>query len=152
MDEARKDIIGGALLFVAGIALAVHCYLSYDLGSLRRMGTGFYPMLAGITLAVLGLPILLPPLLRGVKPGRVSLPPVRASVFVLLAVSAFALLCSTFGLFPAIAAMVVLASLAGPERPSLRDLAVMTIVLCTLAWLIFGLGLSLGLKMLAWPQ
>ncbi|POF27939.1 tripartite tricarboxylate transporter TctB family protein [Roseibium marinum] len=151
MDEARKDIIGGALLFVAGIALATHCYLSYDLGSLRRMGTGLYPMLAGLSLAGLSLAILLPAFLRGIRPGRVSLPPVRASIFVLLAVAAFALLCESFGLFPAIAAMVVLASLAGPQRPSLGELLIVTVVLCALAWLIFGLGLSLGLKMLAWP-
>jgi|GEM_PF-899078 len=151
MDEGRKDLIGGALLLIAGGAIAVHCYLSYDLGSLRRMGTGFYPMLSGIALAGLGLPILLPPLLSGIAIGRVPLPPLRAAFFVLAAVAAFALLYAPFGLFPAIVAMVGLAGLASPVRTSLRDLAVMAVVLCVLAWAIFGLGLSLGLRMLNWP-
>lgn len=149
--QGRKDMLGGALLCLTGGFIAIYCWGHYDLGSLRRMGTGFYPMLAGVVLALLGLAILLPPILQGVRPGRIPLPPLRAAGFVLAAVAAFALLCRPFGLFPAIAALATLASLASPERTPLRDLLIMIVVLCVLAWGIFGLGLSLGLKMLAWP-
>ncbi|MEZ5837049.1 MAG: tripartite tricarboxylate transporter TctB family protein [Geminicoccaceae bacterium] len=151
MVEGRKDSLGGALLFVLGMALMIHCMQSYELGSLRRMGTGFFPMLSGGLMALLGLAIALPPLLRGIRPGRIPLPPLRATLFVIASVSAFALLVRPFGLFPAIAALVVLASFAGQERSPLRDLALMIAILCVLAWLVFGVGMSLGLRMLAWP-
>ncbi|SMY08828.1 tripartite tricarboxylate transporter TctB family protein [Flavimaricola marinus] len=151
MYEGRKDIIGGALLIAAGATLAVHCYTSYELGSLRRMGTGFFPMLAGALLAILGGAVALPPLLRGVRPGAIGLPPLRATLFVIAAVGAFALLVRPFGLFPAIAGLAALASLASPERTPPRDLGLMIAVLCLLAWIVFGLGMSLGLRMLNWP-
>ncbi|KMK65136.1 tripartite tricarboxylate transporter TctB family protein [Puniceibacterium sp. IMCC21224] len=151
MDEARKDILGGALLCLIGAGIALYCWANYDLGTLRRMGTGFYPMLTGGLLAGLGALIALPPLLRGTRPGAIPLPPMRASVFVLAAVSAFALLCRPFGLFPAIAALVALSTLVGPERVPLRDSLIMIAALCALAWGVFGLGLSLGLRMIHWP-
>lgn len=151
MDDARKDIIGGALLIAIGAAIAAHCYVSYDLGSLRRMGTGFYPMLAAMLLALLGAAIALPPVLRGARPGGIPLPPMRATILVLAAVASFALLCRPFGLFPAIAVLVVLASLASTDRTSPHAIVLMIAILCALAWAVFGLGLPLGLRMFAWP-
>ncbi|WP_417723791.1 tripartite tricarboxylate transporter TctB family protein [Salipiger sp.] len=151
MTNASKDMLGGALLFAAGLWVTLYCVAHYDLGSLRRMGTGAYPALAGSILALLGLAIALPPLLRGDRPTRFALPPLRASAAVLGAVLAFALLVRPFGLFPAIAALVSLSSLAGEERPTPGTLAAMIAALCLLAWLVFGLGLSLGLHMLDWP-
>lgn len=151
MDEGRKDIIGGGLLMLVGVALAIHCYATYDLGSLRRLGTGAFPLLAGALLALLGAAVAAPPLMRKVKPGLVALPPMRSTLFVISAVAAFALLVRPFGLFPAIAALATLSSLASPERTPVRDLAAMIAGLCMLAWIVFGLGMSLGLRMIDWP-
>lgn len=151
MEEDRKDLLGGALLIALGLALTGYCVAQYDLGSLRRLGTGAYPALSGGVLALLGLCIALPATLRGARPGRIALPPLRASLAVLGGIAAFALLCRPFGLAPAIAALVCLASLAGTERPTLRGLAAMITALCLLAWAVFGLGLSLGLRMFDWP-
>ena len=151
MTTDRKDILGGTLITVIGASLAIYAATHYDMGSLRRMGTGFFPTICGTLFALLGLAIALPPILRGSRPGALGLPPLRASGFVLAAVAAFALLVRPFGLFPAIAALVVLSSLANSERPRLRDLAFMTLALCLLAWLLFGLSFSLGLDMISWP-
>lgn len=150
-QEASKDMLGGLLIFAAGLWVALYCVAHYDLGSLRRMGTGAYPALGGAILAVLGLAIALPPILRGTRPVQFPLPPLRASLAVLGSVLAFALLVRPFGLFPAIAALVALSSLAGDDRPPVGALAMMIAGLCLLAWLVFGLGLSLGLRMLDWP-
>lgn len=151
MNTDRKDIVGGALITLTGIALTLYAATHYDLGSARRMGTGFFPTICGAIFALLGVAIALPPILRGIRPGPIGLPPLRASGFVLAAVAAFALLIQPFGMFPAIAALVVLSSLANAERTPTRDLAVMTAGLCLLAWLLFGLSFSLGLDMISWP-
>lgn len=151
MNDASKDMLGGLLLLAAGLWVALYCIAHFDLGSLRRMGTGAYPALGGAILAALGLAIALPPLLRGARPARFDPPPLRASAAILGSVLAFALLVRPFGLFPAIAALVTLSGLAGGDRPSPAGLAGMIAALCLLAWAVFGLGFSLGLRMLDWP-
>jgi hypothetical protein len=50
---ARKDFLGGALMLVLGLATAMQA-TSYDIGSLRRMGPGFFPLSLGIILGVVG--------------------------------------------------------------------------------------------------
>lgn len=59
MDVAtRKDLIGGGIVLVAGLGAVAEAF-RYDLGSLRRMGPGFFPLALGVILAVTGALIIL---------------------------------------------------------------------------------------------
>src|SRR5690606_26264901 len=59
-----RDIIGGALLIIGGIAFSWYAAHQYDLGSLRRMGPGMFPMALGLVLAVFGLMMMVPAFFR----------------------------------------------------------------------------------------
>lgn len=135
-----QDLLAGLLIIAAGLSVSLYTLASYNLGTLRRMGPGMFPFGAGLVLVALGALVLLAGLLRaGVQMPRIAWRPLAA---VSLAVAAFAVLIRPAGMFPAIAAMTVIAALA---ETRLRPLAValLVAVLCLMAWLIFVAGLGL---------
>jgi hypothetical protein len=68
------DILGGALLVAFGLGVGFYAQ-RYNIGTLTRMGPGFFPAALGFLLALLGLAILLPGLRRtGGRSSRSSSP------------------------------------------------------------------------------
>ena len=53
MDKSTKDRIGGALLVATGLSVVV-AGASYGMGSLRQMGSGFFPAVLGALMASIG--------------------------------------------------------------------------------------------------
>lgn len=142
-----RDIAGGILLIVVGIGFSVYAMTHYDLGTLRRMGPGMFPAALGFILAVFGLLQAIPAFFRpGVMPDiRIWTP-----IFVLGGTAAFAMMIRPFGLLPAVAAVVIISSLAELRiRPV--SLTLLVASLCLLSWLIFRVGLGLPLAMARWP-
>ncbi len=147
LSRDYKDIVGGALLFVTGATFAWYAAGHYELGTLRRMGPGMFPMGLGVILAVFGVLLAVPAFFRpGVRPEiRVWSP-----VFVLAGTAAFALVIRPFGLIPAICAVVIISSFAELKvRPV--SLAILCAVLCAIAYGVFRVGLGLALPMFRWP-
>ena len=58
-----KDVLAGLMFLTFGIGAAVIAQ-DYSLGTLARMGSGYFPMMVGGVIAVLGLAILIRALLR----------------------------------------------------------------------------------------
>jgi len=141
-----ERLIGGVIA-VVGAVYCLHTLGSFDLGNLRRMGPGMFPLILGVVMTLLGLGIAV------IAPERDRPLPdfeFRTMAFVLAGVAAFALTIAWFGMFPAVAMTVLVASLA--ERPFKPVAACMVAaVLCVAAWLIFKLGLGLSIPMLRWP-
>jgi Tripartite tricarboxylate transporter TctB family len=54
MSDTLRDYIGGALMILIGLA-TVYLGLRYDFGSLMHMGPGFFPVLLGAALVIVGL-------------------------------------------------------------------------------------------------
>jgi hypothetical protein len=54
----RREILAGATLTIIGGAFAVTSHF-YDVGTPRRMGPGFFPMVVGVLLAAIGLVLML---------------------------------------------------------------------------------------------
>lgn len=142
-----RDIVGGLLLIVVGIAFSWYAIEHYDLGTLRRMGPGMFPAGLGFVLALFGVLLVVPAFFReGVMPEIRTWTP----LFVLLGVAAFALTVRPFGLIPAILAVVIVSSLAELKfRPV--SLAGLCAALCLIAWLTFRVGLGLPMTMFRWP-
>ena len=147
LSRDYKDIVGGALLAVFGLIVAVYAATSYDLGTLRRMGPGMFPMALGVILSVFGVALIIPALFREGKRPHIR---IFSPLFVLLGVSAFALLVRPFGLIPAILAVVMISSVAELKiRPV--SLTILSVAMCVLAWLVFRVGLGLAMPMFRWP-
>lgn len=142
-----RDLTGGLLLLVGGLAFAWYAAGHYELGTLRRMGPGMFPMALGFILAAFGLVLMVPALLR---PGAMPETRLWSPLFVLAGVAGFAILIRPFGLIPAILAVTIISSLA-ELRIYPKSLVLLCLALCGIAYLVFRVGLGLPLPMFRWP-
>ncbi|WP_185968601.1 tripartite tricarboxylate transporter TctB family protein [Paracoccus sp. M683] len=150
MTVDKRDFLGGVLLLLTGIGVAVHAAMQYPLGTLQRMGSGMFPFGAGIIMALLGLLVLIPAFMRSEPTDWRGVSP-RALICVLASVAGFALVMPRFGLAPAIAVLVFLSSL-GDRDFRIVNAAAVAVVMCVLSYLIFVLGLNLPFPMLRMPS
>ncbi len=70
----NADIIGGAILCAFGAFIIIYAQ-RYQMGTLLRMGPGYYPVVLGALLVLLGLIIALPAFFREGKPVSVQIRP-----------------------------------------------------------------------------
>jgi hypothetical protein len=162
-----RDVIAGLLVILFGAFMAWFSYTSYDLGTVRRMGTGAFPLGVGVVLMGIGVLILLPalrPRKRAMstsdsgEEGDSSVMPTDLRgwlrlawkpVPIVLAVAAFAFFVRRVGVVPAIFITVFVSSIADRRLTPLLSIVV-AIVLSLMAWLIFTKGLNLPLAMFTW--
>ena len=119
----------------------------YRVGTAARMGPGYFPTLLGGLLALIGLTLAVPALVRDGEPfPRLHLRPLAA---ILLGIVVFALLFQPLGFVISLAALIVIGSLADPDlRPI--EIAGLAAFLVTFAVLVFVL--LLGLPFNLWPD
>jgi hypothetical protein len=143
----KRDLTAGASVMLFGLIYAAYTAYSLPLGTLRRMGSGMFPLGLGLLLALMGLAIALPALARDVPRPAI---PIRSLGLTLLAIAAFALLIRPFGLLPAVMATTIIASFGLPG-PRPRAMAASAIGLSVLTWALFVVLLQLPIPVLAWP-
>lgn len=170
LRQSRLELITAALFIGLGLAYGGWAYLNYDLGTLRRIGPGMFPVGLGAILCIIGIFIALPVLKAMAQgaadpavPAGASSPQVaaaasddspsgwRAGVFVLLSLTVFSLVLPLFGAVPALFALVFTAVLAEPGRNWHLTPALIASALSLFVWLLFKLALNLPLTMLNWP-
>ncbi len=155
MNKLTKDRLGGALLVATGVA-AMLAGVGYGLGTLRQMGSGFYPATLGALLALIG-GVLLATASRApdahladapAETAHLSGPAVqwRGWLCILCAVAAFVVLGAHGGLVPASFASVLVAAL-GDRRNTLRDAALLALAMTAFGVLVFHYGLKLLLPL-----
>jgi hypothetical protein len=143
-----KDVAAGAiyLLFGAGFSLGA---LNYKLGDAARMGPGWFPFWVGVLLVLVGVATAV----QGLKPGageeRIKGLELRTVAWILGAVVLFGLLLVPMGLVAALAALVIVASLASHEF-SWRGALVSAVVLIAFSVGVFIEGISLQIPL--WPS
>lgn len=147
LSRDYKDLIGGSILALLGLGVAVQSVSSFDLGTFSRMGPGMFPLCLGALLVGLGTLIAVPALFR---PGERIDADWRPLVFVMSGVLGFALTVRPFGLVPAIVVLTVVSGLGDSEHRPL-GLAIVAAVLAGAAYLIFPVGLGVTLAPFKWP-
>lgn len=138
------DVIGGAAMGVIGLGFAVYGHVHYAMGTSARMGPGYFPIVLGWLLAVLGLLVALPAFWRQGTPIVVQWKNLAFSVASLLV---FAALLRTGGIILAAftASLVALV----PARMRLRTRFTVSAVVALITVLIFVVGLQMVLP--TWP-
>ncbi len=137
------------LFFLAVGAFAVWRGLDYDMGTAARMGPGYFPVVLGGILALLGAIIFG----RGLIGSDDEEPQERfeaKSLFLItLAVVGFAVALMKYGLAVAVLVLVFVAT-AASDSFSLKRVAVLTVVLLAMCVAIFIYGLNLFIPL--WPD
>jgi len=141
-----RDVIGGVILVLIGLGFAAYAFQNYRLGGISRMGPGMFPLALGLILALLGA-VLTGQALR--RPGDWPVADPATAGLVLAGIVAFGLAIRPLGLIPAICLLVVITTLAEWRIRPVSTLALCA-VLSVMAWLIFGLGLGLPVRMFWW--
>ena len=154
--KSQKDFFSGVMFMVVG-GLFAWGSTSYSLGNGARMGPGYFPMVLGVLLVLLGLGVLIASFISGTpeesKIGKFAWRPLS---FVIGANLAFGVLLGglpaiglpPMGLIAAIFALVIIASKAGNEF-KLTDVLLLSAVLSAGSYLAFILLLKL--QMPVWP-
>ena len=145
MNRDWADIIGGGVLAASGAAAALWAWSHYELGTLRAMGPGAFPMALGLCLAVLGLCVALPALGRSGTAVRFQ---PGATVAVLAAILVFGLGLRPLGLVAATALSVLIAAIPAP-RPGLGWRLILSAAVTALTLVVFSYGLQMTLPL--WP-
>src|SRR5262244_2467394 len=117
LHEIPKDYLASALMIFIGVGAAVKG-TSYNLGSLQRMGPGFFPVSLGVLLTLLGIAIGVVEWLRRKPLEEVKAPKApphppewRGWACILGSTIAFIVLGHYGGLVPASAAIVFISAL-----------------------------------------
>jgi len=139
----HRDIVAG-LLFVGIGAFALLVARGYPIGNAMRMGPGYFPVVLGWLLIVLGA-------LVGLRAARhADWQPVEWSwkplAWISLSILLFGFLMPRLGLIPALAAMFPVAAAAGREF-RLREVVVLTVVMSAFAGGVFVYGLKLPYRL-----
>jgi hypothetical protein len=132
--SARQDLVGGLLTVALGV-FALVTAVSYPMGSLLRMGPGFFPSGIAALIILLGLGLIaaaMRPRPQQASPGI----QLRSVLMIGLGVLLFALLLERAGLVPATFALVLISSLAEPRWRPLRA-TVLAVAMTVLVYLIF---------------
>lgn len=153
---SQKDFASGLMFTIVGIAFGVGA-TNFDIGSAARMGPGYFPLLLGILLAVLGLIVTLQSFGRHVGDHAIGAIAWRPLVFILGANLAFgALLVGIpswgiphFGLIVAIYGLVLIAGYARPGH-KLKESLVLATILAIGSYGAFVYALNLQFPVLPW--
>ena len=148
-----KGYYAGALMVVIGVS-AAYAGMTYDIGSLRNMGAGFFPVAVGTLLAVVGILIAmaakdLPKSASSPPDAHSRMPDLRGAVCIITGTLAFILLGKYGGLIPATFAIVFISAL-GDRTNTLFRAAALSIVMCAIALVVFSWALKLQLAPFAW--
>ncbi len=154
--KSEKDFYAGLMFTIVGAAFAIGA-TSYNIGTGARMGPGYFPLMLGIILALLGCVIvfraLTVPTETGNKVGKFAWKPLG---FIIGANLLFGLLLGGLprlgiphmGLIAAIYGLVIVASLAG-EQFRLKSVLMLATILAAGSYVAFVK--LLGLQFPVWP-
>ena len=155
--KSQKDFFSGLLFIVVGGSFAYGAS-TYQVGTGARMGPGYFPLLLGIILALMGVVVAVRAFMTGTPGGdRIGAIAWRPLFLVLSANVAFGALMigvpaigiPQFGLVVAIFALVTIASFAA-EKFIVKEVLVLSVILSVGSYAAFVK--LLGLQFPVWPS
>ena len=143
--RAPKDFWSG-VMFIAFAATALLAARGYSLGAAGKMGPGYFPVMLGSVLALIGLILVVRSfVVDGDAITRIQILPLA---IIATAVILFGLLLQPLGLVVSLALVTVISAFASRESKPL-EVAALTCVLAAFAAGVFVYGLRLPLPL--WP-
>lgn len=154
--KSQKDFFSGLMFIVVGGAFAIGA-TNYNVGTGARMGPGYFPLVLGILLAIIGAVVLFTSLVveteSGDKVGKIAWKPL---IFIISANLLFGLMIGglpsiglpAMGMVVGIYALTIVASMAGSEF-TLKSSLILATVLAIGSYVAFVWMLKLQFPV--WP-
>lgn len=154
--KSQKDFFSGLLFIAVGVAFAWGA-TSYKIGEAARMGPGYFPLMLGVLMAILGIVVTFNALVveteDGDKIGSFAWKPL---FFIILSNLIFGVLLGGLpsiglpymGLMAAIFGLTFVAALAG-DQFRLKEVMILSVILALACYLTFIFALNLQFP--AWP-
>jgi NAD/NADP transhydrogenase beta subunit len=154
--KSEKDFFSGLLFIAVGVGFAWGA-TNYKVGDAARMGPGYFPLLLGVLMAIVGLAVTFAAMTVETEDGeRIGKFAWKPLFFIILSNLTFGLLLGGLpsiglpymGLVAAIIALTFIAALAGDEF-KFKEVLVLSLILAASSYLTFITALKL--KFPAWP-
>jgi hypothetical protein len=149
VNPSNRDYYGGALMMAIGIGAMVQGR-HYSVGTLSRMGPGFFPVTLGAILTIVGLAIIVTARFSAPEAEGPALPPEwRGWLCIGASIVAFVVLGKYGGLVPATFAVVFISALADRENTlvSASILGLATVGVCII---VFWWALQMNFPLFGW--
>lgn len=150
VTEYTRDYYGGALMLLVGLAAAFQGS-RYGIGSMTHMKAGFYPVVLGVILAILGV-IIAGSATRvpsGDTEGEAQPSEWRGWICIVSSILAFLLLGKFGGLLPASFAIVFISAL-GDRDNSVRAALIVATAISAVSVVLFWWALQLQFPLFSW--
>ncbi len=145
--RSPKDFWAGLMFVTFGLIAMVIALMNYEFGTTLHMGPGYFPVVLGGLLSVLGVVISITGL--AIDGPEVPVFRLRPLVLVLASCLAYGYLMQPAGMILATAAMIIISSLGGHEF-KWKEVAVLSVGVIAFTVLVFVKGLELPVPL--WPE
>jgi putative tricarboxylic transport membrane protein len=148
----KRDYYAGALMILLGL-VAAHDGAKHDIGTLRQMGPGYFPIALGVLLIFLGILIAGNAAAGGSPAEDEDAAPLRSEwrgwACIIAGPALFILLGRYGGMLPAIFACVFVSAL-GDRNTTLKSVTVLSACVTVFGVLLFHFLLKLPMPLLGW--
>ena len=141
----NRDYYGGALMVLTGLA-AIYAGLGYHLGTLARLGPGFFPVLIGGLLAATGVAIAVSARPVREEGNDAPAPEWRGWLCIVGGLLAFMVLGIYGGLVPGTFALVFITAM-GDRKNTVKSAALLALAMVVIAIVLFRWALQLQLPL-----
>ena len=149
INKSNRDYYGGALMFLIGLG-AILQGRTYSMGTLSRMGPGFFPVSLGVILALAGAAIALSARFAEREAEEKALPPEWRGWFCIsLSIVAFVVLGKYGGLVPATFAIVFISAL-GDRQNTIKSALVLAVAIVAICLIVFWWALQMQFPLFGW--
>jgi Tripartite tricarboxylate transporter TctB family len=159
INKHNRDYYGGGLMLLFGLA-AVWAGASYRIGSLERMGPGFFPVALGVILALTGVAIMIGAAANAIAEGKeegkeadqeanLLHPEWRGWICISLSIVAFVVLGKYGGLVPATFGVVFISAM-GDRQNTVKSALILAAAMCLVCVAIFWYALQVQFPLFQW--
>jgi drug/metabolite transporter (DMT)-like permease len=147
--QRTRNVLAGATVGLFGLGTAAVASL-YDVGTLLRMGPGYFPLVVGCLMALIGAVLVFQPAsaANSEDDEAFRLPDLRGGACIVLAIVAFIALAENAGLIPATCVCVFIAAM-GDRTMTLKSALILTAVVTVAGVGLFAYGLKIQLPLVA---
>ncbi|WP_036595366.1 tripartite tricarboxylate transporter TctB family protein [Ottowia thiooxydans] len=145
----QNDFVIGSFYILIGAAAAVIAASRYELGTANRMGPGYFPLILGVILCLLGTTVLLRALSKNSERTALARWDLRSLLWMVGSLLLFSFALKPLGLVLSLAMLIIVSSLASHEftwKGTLINAAVQ--IALNLGLFIYFLGLPFAI----WPS